>query len=181
LATLRSLSEARPPGGQHYPPESTERKPGGCGGAGWCVIPPACAWRLAVNLHSTMKHRAQARWLRRRWLVRHPAGLRPAAGCESAFLQEAPGASPVACVGVGWCVIPPACAWRLPAVRYVLPLALTRPARKASPMLLGTRASACRSRARLSAVDAFISCSRAIATLLRSSALARATRVSASA
>ena len=55
------------------------------------------------------------------------------------------------------------------------------PARKASPIAFGTRASDWSTRARFSAVEAFISCSRAMAMLRRSSALARATRVSASA
>ena len=55
------------------------------------------------------------------------------------------------------------------------------PSRKAAAMASGTSASAKTTPARLRATWAFISCSRAVAIARRSSAFARATRVSASA
>jgi hypothetical protein len=131
-------------GGGRCPTASNGREPGGCGGAGWCVIPRACALRLSGQPRRSpcpTQPRARARGLRRRWLVRHPAGLRLAAEWATASFtlpHSAPGASPGAAAalvgaasrglawpplspgrepggrrGAGWCVIPRARALRL--------------------------------------------------------------------
>jgi hypothetical protein len=100
LANVRSLSYARPPGGQWHPPPSTGRKPCGCSRPGSCVIPRACALRLAGGRLRPAAGftKPSPSWPRVSWRT-SVRSRTPALQAGSAILHPAQGASPVAAAG----------------------------------------------------------------------------------